>query len=67
MKQTSIEIGSPIPFVTPLQFTKGNLDVGTIFKEDLTLIFLEEIPPSDLFLTRKEKSWLRDKCIKREV
>jgi hypothetical protein len=55
MKQTSTEIDSPIPFVTPLQFTKGNPDAGTIFKEDLTPISVEELPPSDFFFSKKRK------------
>jgi hypothetical protein len=32
-KQTSKQIGSPIAIVTPLQFTKGNLDARWIFNE----------------------------------
>jgi len=55
MKQTSTEIDSPILSVTPLQYTKGNLYAGTIFKEDLTPISVEELPPSDLFFRKKRK------------
>jgi hypothetical protein len=55
MKQTSTEIDSPIPSVTPLQSTKGNPDAGTIFKEDLTPISVEELPPSDFFFSKKRK------------
>jgi hypothetical protein len=55
MKQASKEIGSPIPSVTPLQSTKGNPNAEIIFKEDLTPISIEELPPSDFFFSKKRK------------
>ena len=55
MKQASKEIDSPIPSVTRLQSTKGNPNAGIIFKEDLTPISIEELPPNDLFFSKKRK------------
>jgi hypothetical protein len=49
LKQTSKQIVSLISIVTPLQFTKGNLDVRWIFNEELTLIFVEKMPPNEFF------------------
>jgi hypothetical protein len=40
-QQPSTEIGSPIKLVTPLQFSKGNLNTEVIFIEDLTPILVE--------------------------
>jgi len=65
MKQTSIEIPSPIPFVTPLQYTKGNPDAGIIFKEDLTPTSVEELPPSDLFFSKKRKVMVKQETRQR--
>jgi hypothetical protein len=48
-KQQSKEIDSPIFIITPLQFTKGNPDVGWIFNEELTPISVEELPPNEFF------------------
>jgi hypothetical protein len=50
------EIDSPIASVTPLQFIKGNPDTEWIFKEDLTPIFVEELPPSEFFFSKKRKA-----------
>jgi hypothetical protein len=54
-KQSSTEIGSPIQFIMPLQFTRGNPDAEVIFIEDLMPIPMEEIPPSDFFFSKKRK------------
>jgi hypothetical protein len=54
LKQISKEIGSPIAIVTPLQFTKGDSDVGWIFNEEMTPILVEELPPNEFFFDKKE-------------
>jgi hypothetical protein len=54
-KQSSTEIDSPIQFITPLQFTRGNPDTEVVFIEDLTPIPIEEIPPTDFFFSKKRK------------
>jgi hypothetical protein len=54
-KQSSTEIGSPIQFITPLQFTRGNPNAEVIFIEDLTPISVEELPPSNFFFSKKRK------------
>jgi hypothetical protein len=54
-KQSSTEIGNPIQFITPLQFTRGNPNTEAIFIEDLTPISVEELPPSDFFFSKKRK------------
>jgi hypothetical protein len=54
-KQPFNEIGSPIASITPLQFTKGNPDVGWIFSEELTPISVEELPPNEFFFDKKRK------------
>jgi hypothetical protein len=48
-----------IAIVTPLQFTKGNLDAGWIFNEELTLISVEKMPPNEFFFEKKRKSVVR--------
>jgi hypothetical protein len=59
LKQSFKEIDNPIASITPLQFTKGNPDAKIIFKEDLTPISVEELPPSDLFFTKKRKALVK--------
>ena len=54
-KQMSTKIGSPIQFITPLQFTRGNPNVEVVFIEDLTPISVEEFPPSNFFFSKKRK------------
>jgi hypothetical protein len=61
-KQSSIEISSPIQFITPLQFTRGNPNAEVIFIEDLTPILVEELPPSNFFFSKKRKA-----VVKREM
>jgi hypothetical protein len=61
-KQPSIEIDSPIHFITPLKFTKGNPNVEVVFIEELTPIPVEELPPSDFFFSKKRKV-----VVKREI
>jgi hypothetical protein len=58
-KQTSKQIDSLIYIVTPLQFTKRNLDAGWIFNEDLTLISVEKMPPNEFFFEQKRKVVVR--------
>jgi hypothetical protein len=52
-KHPSTEIGSPIMSLTPLQSIQGNPNAKVIFIEDLTPISAEEMPPSDLFFSKK--------------
>jgi hypothetical protein len=65
-KQPSKEVGSPISIITPLQFTKGNLDVGWIFDEELMPISIEELPPNDFFFDKKRKAVVRQELYQRE-
>jgi hypothetical protein len=58
-KKTSKQINNPISIVTPLQFTKGNLDAGWIFNEELTPISVEEMPPNEFFFEQKRKVVVR--------
>jgi hypothetical protein len=61
-KQSSTEINSSIQFIRPLQFTRGNPNAEVIFIEDLTPISVEELPPSNLFFSKKMKV-----VVKREI
>jgi hypothetical protein len=61
-QQPSTEIGSPIMSLTPLQSSQGNPNVKVIFIEDLTLISVEEMPPSDFFFSKKRRA-----IVKRET
>jgi hypothetical protein len=65
MKQSFQEIDSPIASITPLQFTKGNPDAEIIFKEDLTPISVEELPPSDFFFSKKRKVVVKQETYQR--
>jgi hypothetical protein len=38
-----------------LQFTRGNPNANIIFIEDVTPIYVEEFPPSNLFFSKKRK------------
>jgi hypothetical protein len=42
-----------------LQFTKGNLDVGWIFNEELMLISVEKMPPNEFLFEQKRKVMVR--------
>jgi hypothetical protein len=59
------EIGSPIASVTPLQFTKGNPDTEWMFKEDLTPIYVEELPPNAFFFSKKRKVVVKQETYQR--
>jgi hypothetical protein len=59
LKKTSKKIDSLIAIVTPLQFTKGNLDVGWIFNEEMMPISVEEMPPNEFFFEQKRKVVVR--------
>ena len=65
-KKLSTEIGSPIQFITPLQFTRGNPNAEVIFIEDLTPIPVEELPPSNLFFSKKRKVMVKREIHQRE-
>jgi hypothetical protein len=65
-KQTSKQIGSLIAIVTPLQFTKGNLDEGWIFNEELMPISVEELPPNKFFFDKKRNSMVRQGFYQKE-
>jgi hypothetical protein len=54
-KQSFKKIDSPIASITPLQFTKGNPDAGWIFNKELMPIFVEELPPNEVFFNKKRK------------
>jgi hypothetical protein len=48
--------------LTPLQSSQGNPNSEFISIEDLTLISVEEVPPSDLFFSKKRRD-----IVKRET
>jgi hypothetical protein len=56
VKNIPLEICSPIPSITPLQFSRGDPNVGAISIEDLTPIAAEEFPPSEFFFSKKRKA-----------
>jgi hypothetical protein len=62
----SMELGSPITSLTPLQSTFGLPEMRALFVDDLTSIPIDEIPPSDYFFSRKRKAILKQKMHKRE-
>jgi hypothetical protein len=62
----SMELGSPIASLTPLQSTFGLPQMGALFVDDLTSIPIDEIPPSDYFFSRKRKVVLKQEMHKRE-
>jgi hypothetical protein len=55
LKQSFKEIDIPIASVTPLQFKKGSLDAKIIFKDDITPIVVEELPPRYFLFSKKRK------------
>jgi hypothetical protein len=55
-KKPSTKIGSPITSLTPLQTSFGNPSSELTFAGDLTPILPEEMPPPDLFFSKKQKS-----------
>jgi hypothetical protein len=54
--QSAKQIGDPIASITPLQSTKGNIDAGWIFNEELRPIRMEELPPNEFFFDKKRKA-----------
>jgi hypothetical protein len=62
----SIELGSPIASLTPLQSTFGFPQTGALFVDDLTSISIDEIPPSDYFFSRKRKVVLKQEIYMKE-
>jgi hypothetical protein len=55
---TSIELGSPITSLNPLQSTYGNPHKGDLYVSDLEPISRDEIPPSNDFFSKKRKDIL---------
>jgi hypothetical protein len=55
-QQHSTEIASPITSLTPLQTSFRNPNYRLTFIGDLTPISPKEIPPSDLFFSKKRKA-----------
>jgi hypothetical protein len=56
---TSIELGSPITSLTPLQSTYGTPHEGDLYVSDLEPISRDEIPPSDYFFNKKRRAVLK--------
>jgi hypothetical protein len=54
--QSAKRIRDPIASITPLQSTKGNIDAGWIFNEELRPIRMEELLPNELFFDKKRKA-----------
>jgi hypothetical protein len=65
-KQPSTLIGIPIKSVTPLQSSRGNPNDEVVFIEDLTPISVEEMPPSDLFYSKKRRVVVKIETHQRE-
>jgi hypothetical protein len=65
-KHLSTEIDNPIQVVTPLQFTRGNPNAEVIIIGDLMPIPIEEIPPSDLFFSKKRKDVVKKEMHQKE-
>jgi hypothetical protein len=61
-KKSSTEIGTPITSLTPLHSSFKNPSSEVIFIDDLTPIFLKEMPPSDCFFSKKRRA-----IVKRET
>jgi hypothetical protein len=55
-QQQSTEISTPITSLTPLQTSFGNPKFKIVFLGDITPILPEEIPPSELFFSKKQKA-----------
>ena len=53
--QSAKKIRDPIASIIPLQSTKGNIDAGWIFNEELRPIRMEEIPTNEFFFDKKRK------------
>jgi hypothetical protein len=49
-----------------LHFTKGNPNKGWIFNEELTPIFVEELPPNEFFFDKKRKVMVRKEFYQKE-
>jgi hypothetical protein len=56
---TSIELGSPITYLTPLQSTYGDPQMRDLYVNDLEPISRDEIPSSDYFFSKKRKAILK--------
>jgi hypothetical protein len=52
-QQPSMDIGTPITSLTPLQSSFKNLSSEVIYVDDLTPIMPEEVPPLDFFFNNK--------------
>jgi hypothetical protein len=55
-QQQSTKIATPITSLTPLQTSFGNPNSKLVFVGDLSPILPEEMPPSDLFFSKKRKA-----------
>jgi hypothetical protein len=55
-QQQSMNIGTPITSLTPLQSSVRNLNSEIIFVSDLTPISPKEMLPSDFFFSKKRKA-----------
>ena len=58
-QQHSTEISSPITSLTPLQTIFRNPNSKLVFVGDLSPILPEEMPPSDLFFSKKWKAIIK--------
>jgi hypothetical protein len=65
-KQPSTEIGNPIQSVTPLQFSRGNTSAKVVFIKDLIPISAKEMPPSELFFSKKRRAVVRRETHQRD-
>jgi hypothetical protein len=62
----STKIAIPVQSVTPLQSSRGNQNAKVAFIEDLTPILVEEIPPSNIFFSKKRRIVLKRETHQRE-
>jgi hypothetical protein len=65
-QQPSTDIGSPIQFVTPLQFSRGNSSAEVVFIEYLMPISMEEMPPYDILFNKKRRDVVKRETHQRE-
>jgi hypothetical protein len=56
---TSMELGSPITSLTPLQSTYGSPQEGVLYVSDLEPFSRDEIPSFDYFFSKKRKAILK--------
>jgi hypothetical protein len=65
-KNPSTEIGSPIQYVTPLQFSRGKLSTEVVFIKYIIPISAEDMPPLEFFFSNKRRVVVRREMHQRD-